>query len=282
MNVLSLFDGMGCGRIALERAGIYLDNYYAFEIDKHAINVASKNYPDIKQRGDVYNWREWDLPKIDLLIGGSPCQDLSVANRNTQLGLDGPKSNLFYMFIDVYKRLKPRWFLLENVAPVGGWKKVMDTEVGSVGVKINSSLFTPQNRNRIYWTNIPYTYPEQQTYKFEFEENPDSKYRASLNILDNRERMDFVMSRQSDLCGCLTEALSRNGSSREYMSWLGWVYGKTGEVRKPTPIEAERLQTVPDNYTSGVSDTQRYKLLGNGWTVDVITHIFSALEEGGE
>lgn len=276
INVLSLFDGMSCGQIALERANISYDNYYASEIDKYAIKVTQKNYPNTIQLGDVRNIKASDLPKIDLLIGGSPCKDLSVAQKGKK-GLEGDNSILFYEFVRLLKEIKPKYFLLENVIPIGHWKGVMDEHIGLVGVMINSSLFVPQNRKRIYWTNIPFEYPKQQEYNFEFEDNVNEKYFVSDNILKNKERLEFIKNKKNPLCGCLTEAIGRNGSSREYMSWVGWVHFNRGELRKPTPIECERLQTVPDNYTEGVSDTQRYKMLGNGWTVDVITHIFSYL-----
>lgn len=276
INVLSLFDGMSCGQIALERSNISYGKYYSSEIDKHAIKITQKNYPNTIQLGDVRNIKASDLPEIDLLIGGSPCKDLSVAQKGKK-GLEGDNSILFYEFVRLLKELKPKYFLLENVIPIGHWKEVMDEHIGVKGVMINSSLFVPQNRKRIYWTNISFEYPTQQEYKFKFQDNVNKKYFVSNNILKNEERLNFIKNRNNPICGCLTEAIGRNGSSREYMSWVGWVYFNNKELRKPTPIECERLQTVPDNYTEGVSDTQRYKMLGNGWTVDVVSYIFSHL-----
>ena len=277
INVLSLFDGISCGQMALERAGIEVENYFASEIDKYAISVTQKNYPNTKQLGSVLNVKSSDLPNIDFLIGGSPCKDLSIANKE-QKGLNGNQSQLFYEYLRLLKELKPKYFLLENVVPIGNWKQVMDEHIGIEGIQINSSLFVPQNRKRIYWTNIPFEMPIQKEYVFNFDENVSEKYFANSNILENEERLRFVLNSKNKLCGCLTEAIARNGSSKEYMRWIGWVYNNTNEFRKPTPVECERLQGVRQNYTDCVSDTQRYKMLGNGWTVDVIAHIFSFLK----
>ena len=165
INVLSLFDGMSCGQMALERAGIEVENYFASEIDKYAISVTQKNYPNTKQLGSVLNVKASDLPNIDFLIGGSPCKDLSIANKE-QKGLNGNQSQLFYEYVRLLKELKPKYFLLENVVPIGNWKQVMDEHIGIEGIQINSSLFVPQNRKRIYWTNIPFEMPIQKEYVF--------------------------------------------------------------------------------------------------------------------
>jgi DNA-cytosine methyltransferase len=277
MNILSLFDGISCGQIALNRLGVKYENYFASEIDKYAIQITQKNYPKTIQLGSVTEITADKLPKIDLLIGGSPCKDLSFAKNNGE-GLDGNQSKLFYEFVRLLNECKPKYFLLENVVPIGNWKTVMDEYMKCTGVMINSSLFVSQNRKRIYWTNIQYTLPEQKECSFSFDTNVNQKYYVSNNISDNIERMTFIKSRTSNVCGCLTEAIARNGSSKEYMSWVSWVYRNTGELRKLTPEECERLQGVSVGYTDGVSDTQRYRMLGNGWTVDVIAHIMKGIQ----
>ena len=152
MNVLSLFDGMSCGRIALERADIKVTNYFASEIDKHAIKVAMHNYPDTQQLGDVTKWREWDLPKIDLLIGGSPCQGFSFAGK--QLAFDDPRSKLFFEFLECLKHFKPKNFLLENVKMKKEFEIIISKYMGVAPIEINSALLSAQNRVRLYWTNI--------------------------------------------------------------------------------------------------------------------------------
>lgn len=276
-SVLSLFDGMSCGQIALNKAGIKYDNYFASEIDKHSIKVTQKNYPATIQLGDVANIKSGDLPKIDLLIGGSPCKDLSFAKKDGK-GLDGNQSKLFYEFVRLLNECKPKYFLLENVVPIKNYKSVMDEYMKCNGIMINSSYFVPQNRKRIYWTNIPYVFPEQKPYSFYFDTDVDSRFYVSENISCNSSRMEFIKSRSSAISGCLTEAIARNGSSKEYMNWVSWVYRNTGELRKLTPEECERLQGVPEGYTKCVSDTQRYKMLGNGWTVDVVSYIFSSIQ----
>ena len=154
MNVLSLFDGISCGQIALERAGIKVDNYYASEIKDIAIKVTQLHYPNTIQLGDVRNIKAEDLPKIDLLIGGSPCQDFSNANRNKD-GLEGEKSGLFYQYLRLLHELKPRYFLLENVAMKKEERKRISDMLGVEPILINSNLVSAQNRKRLYWTNIP-------------------------------------------------------------------------------------------------------------------------------
>lgn len=153
MNILSLFDGISCGRIALERAGIKVDKYYASEIDRHAIKVSEANYPAIIRLGDVTKWREWDLPEIDLLIAGSPCQGFSLSGK--QLNFEDIRSKLFFEFVDILKHYKPKYFLLENVGMKKEYENVISDILGVKPIKINSNLVSAQNRKRLYWTNIP-------------------------------------------------------------------------------------------------------------------------------
>jgi len=153
MNVLSLFDGMSCGQIALQKMGVKVDNYYASEIDKYAITVAKKNFPDMNHIGDVTEVRAEDLPKIDLLMGGSPCQGFSFAGK--QLNFDDPRSALFFEFVRLLRDCKPKYFLLENVRMKKEYQDVISEHLGVEPVKINSALVSAQNRVRLYWTNIP-------------------------------------------------------------------------------------------------------------------------------
>ena len=154
MVVLSLFDGMSCGQLALERAGVRVDRYYASEIKSHAIKVTQHNYPNTIQVGDVTKLHASDLPKIDLLIGGSPCQDFSNANKE-RLGLVGAKSSLFFEFVRLLIECKPKYFLLENVAMTIQDNNFISELLGVLPVRINSNLVSGQNRDRFYWTNIP-------------------------------------------------------------------------------------------------------------------------------
>lgn len=288
--VLSLFDGMSCGQIALNRAGIPYGKYYASEIDKDAIYVAQRNYPNTKQLGSVLNVNQKILPKIDLLIGGSPCQNLSLAvinNIKHNKGLNGVKSGLFYEYLRILTETKPKYFLLENVG--GMRKKDKDLISEALGVEpyqINSNLFSAQDRDRFYWTNIPvdlnikdkgivlkdvclsadevdskFWYDKEFTYN-----GDDKKVQATLHINghDILKRVNNLNSKSATLTCC------RGGNLQKKVF-------QNGKCRKLTPLEYERLQTVPDNYTLGVSDSQRYNMLGNGWTVDVITHIFGGL-----
>jgi DNA (cytosine-5)-methyltransferase 3A len=171
MNVLSLFDGMSCGRIALERAGIKVDNYYASEIDKYAIQIAKKNYPDTIHIGNVVDVKANDLPKIDLLIGGSPCQSFSSFGNGT--GFEG-KSGLFWEFVRILRESNPKYFLLENVNMKKEWQDIISRELGVTPISFNSNLVSAQNRDRLYWTNINFSLPENKNISFKdiLEDNP--------------------------------------------------------------------------------------------------------------
>ena len=307
MNVLSLFDGMSCGQIALNKLGIKYDNYFASEIDKYAIQVTQNNYPNTKQIGSVLDVKGEDLPKIDLLFGGSPCQSFSRAGDGS--GFDG-KSKLFWEFIRVLKETKPTYFLLENVIMKKEWEQVITDTLGVYPIKINSSLVSAQNRNRLYWTNIPnIKQPNDKgiLLKDVLDLVVENKYyltEKGTSYITNNERLK---KKFTALNGGKTLTLmsqynqSKNGTflcvdgngriDSEKTGTLTQRYYKGVEnygsnpflltnhkFRKLTPIECERLQTVSENYTDCVSDTQRYKMLGNGWTVDVITHIFKNIQ----
>lgn len=288
INVLSLFDGISCGQIALERVGVEVDNYFASEIDKYAIQVTQKNYPNTKQLGSVTELNGINLPKIDLLMGGSPCQNLSNVNVYSDAkGLDGGKSKLFWEYVRVLKEVNPTYFLLENVGSANKDDiEIINKELGVVGKKYNSKNLSKQYRNRIYWTNIPFDnlYSEpQDSMKTILQKEVNDKYYIS-------EKMrDYIMSLGTggwqsgkleidlDIARPLTATMHKmhRADTDNYVTGVA-PNGKT-EIRKLTPIECERLQTIPDNYTEGVSDTQRYMMIGNGWTVDVIAHIFKQL-----
>lgn len=154
INVLSLFDGMSCGQIALERAGIKVNKYFSSEIDKYAIAVTQYHYPDTVQLGDVISWQDWHLPKIDLLLGGSPCQGFSIAGK--RLNWRDPRSQLFFRYVDCLRWYKPTWFLFENVSSMAKEvQKAISQELDVEPIRINSSLISAQNRDRLYWSNIP-------------------------------------------------------------------------------------------------------------------------------
>jgi DNA (cytosine-5)-methyltransferase 3A len=328
MNVLSLFDGMSCGRIALERLGIKVDNYYASEIDKYAIQVSQANYPDIIQVGDVTELDTSTLPKIDLIMGGSPCQGFSFAGK--QLAFDDPRSALFFEFVRCVEELKPKYFLLENVRMKKEYLDVISEYMGVEPIMINSSaLVSAQNRVRYYWTNIPgIEQPEQrgivlrdilETKEVEglSDKAIDYMNRSSDKWSGGKTRKDIYIKHESEKGMCLTANMHKgvpygviavdkpnqinpskkaNGVQPYMQDRVFHVDGKSHcltkefasrtnvgdeqEVywRKLTPVECERLQTVPDNYTNHVSNTQRYKMLGNGWNIETITHILKNME----
>ena len=303
MNVLSLFDGMSCGRIALDRAGIKVDNYFASEIDKYAIQVTQKNYPNTIQIGDVTKIKGVELPKIDILIGGSPCQGFSFAGR--QLNFEDPRSKLFFEFVRLLKECSPKYFLLENVKMKKEYESVITQSLGVEPININSKLVSGQNRNRLYWTNIPNVLqPEDKGILLRdvIEYNVDKKYfysEKAIGYLDrNKINKRFANYSDKEKAGCLTAVFSKglpynvyvdkeksycltsnyaNMACVNYNKGQGQIVFDNNTIRRLTPTECERLQTVPRDYTLGVSDSQRYKMLGNGWTVDVIAHIFKNL-----
>jgi DNA-cytosine methyltransferase len=282
MNVLSLFDGISCGQIALNRVGIKYDNYYASEIDKYAIKVTQHNYPKTIQLGDINNIKGSDLPKIDLLFGGSPCQSFSSAGNGT--GFDG-KSGLFWEFVRILNEVQPKYFLLENVVMKKEWKNIITKEMGVEPIKINSNLVSAQNRQRLYWTNIPnITQPKNKNIFIEdiLDDEFDEKYwlkerntelllkKVNIDNAPNVACIDVYNKKVKLDRKCPTLTLPHHNSIRLLQG---------GRIRKLTPNECERLQNVPVNYTNcGISDIHRYSMLGNGWTVDVIAHIFKNIK----
>lgn len=277
MNVLSLFDGMSCGKIALERAGISVTNYFASEIDKHAIKVSNANYPEIIQLGNVVEISQSMLPQIDLLIGGSPCQ--SISNLGDGSGLAGT-SGLFYHYLRLKQELKPKYFLLENVVgnkeAIKTISKLMEVEP----ILINSNLVSAQNRSRYYWTNIPTTLPVAKDIKLVDILDQGPKPSCELSAA----RLRWLLSEKGQEClrkhyASLDPVKASCLTARSDASWNCNYVTRNGRITKLTCEEYEKLQTVPVGYTAGVADAQRYKMLGNGWTVDVIAHIFKSLKE---
>jgi len=311
MNVLSLFDGMSCGQIALNKLGIKYNNYFASEIDKYAMQVTKHNYPNTKHIGDVTKVKGNDLPNIDLLIGGSPCQGFSFAGK--QLNFDDPRSKLFFEFVRLLEETKPKYFLLENVRMKKEYQDVISNLLGVEPIIINSSLVSAQNRVRLYWTNIHnieqpidkkimlsdiiengdvdkdksycidahyfagsnlkrYFYRGSRQIVWKIPEATKKGYIEAfegqfvdLTFIKSKTRRGRLMIEKSN---CLTA--SKFNYCKVTKDWF----------RNLTPLECERLQTVPDKYTivpygkRMMSNSQRYKMLGNGWTVDVIAHIF--------
>lgn len=393
INVLSLFDGMSCGQIALERAGIKVDNYFASEIDKYGQIVSKANYPNTIYLGDVRHINSKDLPRIDLIIGGSPCQSFSFAGKRKgmstkdeqqiltlehylQLKSEGfefdGQSYLFWEYMRLLNECNPKYFLLENVEMGEKWEKVLSKAIGVNGIHINSALLSAQNRKRIYWTNIgmhagglfgdlqsiieqpkdkgillkdilesevldKYYLSDKLIAGFkrhkqrhddkgtgfgfnpknEFDKGNSLRANAALCPTDNMLIVHNTMPRSSTTGKGGTGPLSRNDGKTycldtgntnaiEIVAMRGRpnkdginiqqlehrddnktncitsvqkdnLVVNSSKIRRLTPLECERLQTVPDNYTNHVSDSQRYKMLGNGWTVDVISHIFKYL-----
>jgi len=370
MRVLSLFDGMACWYEALERAWIKVDKYYASEIDKYAIQIATKNHPDIIEIWDVCNVKWEDYQDIDLLIWWSPCQWFSVAGK--MLNFNDPRSKLFFEYVRLLREVKPKYFLLENVKMKKEWVDIISWELWVQPIEINSSLVSWQSRRRLYRTNIPnITQPKDKwiLLKDVLEENVDEKYFYSAErwnrILEWKYDIVKRLEDEASKCATLTTVWGWNHEKKIAVSYAPWsreffsnwwktdkvptlcardykdpkvaselisvrggeilvkqatkqwyivandgdgislaypnsttrrgrvVHQKSNtlttwweahvlkdkKIRKLTPIEYERLQTLPDNYTAWVSDTQRYKMCWNWWTVDVIAHIFSFINK---
>jgi len=346
-NVISCFDGSSCGQLAMGRAGLSINNYYACEIDKYAMQVTRENFPNTIELGDVTRvtsemFREEYLREnpIDLLMGGSPCQGFSFAGKN--LNFDDPRSKLFFEFVRIKEEFKPKYFLLENVKMKKESQDIISKYMGVEPIEINSSLLSAQNRKRLYWTNIPFDRDikdkgiilkdiiEKDSRLFKggilkqyFKQTENKSGCNQVGVADinghdilkrvysvdaksptvnactggNREpkiicagsiinrkinpntgkRDDYnpnikakarIEVRADDKTGCLTTVQKDNVLVNEEQKY--W--------RKLTPLECERLQTLPDNYTDSVSNTQRYKMIGNGWTVDVIAHILKGMK----
>lgn len=285
MNVVSLFDGISTGRYALEKAGIQVDTYTAFEIDKNAIKISQKNYPDIIQCGDVTKADFNVYGGADLLLMGSPCQSLSIVQSKTREGLQG-KSRLFFECVRALEEIKPKYFLFENVASMS--KDAEDTIsrlLGCSPILIDSADFSAQQRPRYYWTNIPVDtdypkskavlkdimqtdVPDKYWYNYPLENINMSKQVCATMIHNNHEMHKRVFNPDFK-CHTLTAVCGGNQQKKVL---------DNGRARKLTPLEYERLQTLPDGYTDCVCDGARYKALGNGWTADVIVHILKNLK----
>tara|TARA_B110000208_G_scaffold27583_1_gene36048 strand:- start:946 stop:1932 length:987 start_codon:yes stop_codon:yes gene_type:complete len=327
MNVLSLFDGMSCGQIALNNLGIKVDKYFASEIDKYAMEIAKKNFPDIIHVGNVeFVTKSMLNNKIDLIIGGSPCQGFSRAGKG--LNFEDPRSKLFFEFVRLIKECKPKYFMLENVKMNKESRDIISEYLGVEPIYIDSALLSAQTRKRYYWTNIPnisepmdkgiilkdiiQTTEELKGSKVD-ERMVTNKGKAycltarysGATWWNSIERSQRTMIRIEDKV-CFPEATKKGYVAAGIGQGIDIQYPNSqtrrgrllkekshciqaGSVnqgiinekynwRKLTPIECERLQTVPDNYTEGVSNSQRYKMLGNGWTVKVIEHVLTNMD----
>lgn len=311
MRVLSLCDGISCFQIALEKAGIPVETYYASEIDKYAIQITQKNYPNTIQLGDVtkIDFTKF-IGKIDIIGAGTPCQDLSIAGKRA--GLEGERSALFYKFVESIEIIKPKYFLFENVASMKSTDKDIITNLLKVEpVLINSALVSAQDRKRLYWTNIPnITQPEDKHIYLADIVEPDAlidrdKSHAILTSIGRTTYREYFKKNQgqlvydaimlSNIYGGFKEKKPRVKVDKSFCIRTAAggghlpsliIEGKSKNItldnfkqciRKVTPLECERLQTLPEGYTKGGSDTQRYKCIGNGWTVDVIAHILRGI-----
>lgn len=290
MNVLSLFDGISVGKVALDRAGIKVDNYFASEIKSDALKVSAANHPTIKQLGDVTTLDGTKLPKIDLLIGGSPCCDFSRANKSRK-GLSGDKSKLFYEYVRILNEVKPKYFLLENVVMKKDQQDIITGYLGFEPIRINSSLVSAALRDRLYWTNIPnVTVPADKRILLQniiTSGYTDRRKARALLESDSRPLSDKYKMLRRYLNGFTTLVFSGSnvnlplGSLAPNFVKIFNKYGKEFwcniDCRYMNQTELERCMTLPDGYTSVLSRNKAAGVLGDAWTVDVIAHIFKGL-----
>lgn len=313
MNVLSLFDGISTGRYCLDLAGIQVENYFASEINANAIAISEKNYPDIIRLGDVTKIDTLDLPRIDLLIGGSPCQGFSRAGKC--LNFDDPRSKLFFEYVRILEEIRSYnpdvRFLLENVVMKKEWESVITEYLGVEPIRINSRDFSGQNRPREYWTNIPilpykpkgiclrdildesYTPDNLVLHNgVYFDSGTSERGRELVSIVDGETRVKqstiqgYIVAEDGDgVCLDFPGSTSRRGRVIKNKSCTLTTTGRplvyhNGIIRQLNTLERERCQTLPDNYTAceGISISARNEALGNGWTAEVIAHIFKGLE----
>jgi len=280
MNVASLFDGYSTGHIACDRAKLKVDKYYSSEIKKDAIIITQHNYPETIQLGNVMDIDFKKLDNIDLLLGGSPCQDLSQANKNRD-GLEGNKSSLFYQFVRALDEIKPKYFLFENVEMPAKDFAIISNALGTKPININSCLVSAQNRNRYYWTNIGDSTIDLFGQRTCAIPQPRDKHILLQDILTSGYT-DMVKAR------CLLESDSRPLRNIDKMLYRYYEKGFTTLVfedkynkrtcRYLNQIELERLQTLPEGYTSIIPRDRAAGCIGDGWTVDVITHILKYLK----
>ena len=309
MNVLSLFDGISCGKVALERLGFKVDNYYASEVCNYSIKISNKNHPDIIQVGDVRNLKGLDFSNIDILIGGSPCQSFSFAGKRK--GMSTKESNeitslesyldfkssgfefegqsyLFWEYVRLLQEIKPKYFLLENVKMSKKWEDIISSALGVKPIMIDSGLVSAQTRERLYWTNIPnIVQPEDKNIFID-----DIIQRGIQHKILPKTRLDYTNYDVSKVDKSVHKSTPTSiGNSRNFGNSVrsngkaytlrrvnpNGIIDENFNIREFTPIEAERLQTLPDNYTliDGIKTKERYEACGNGWTVDVIAHILS-------
>lgn len=279
---MSLFDGISCGRIALERAGIKVNNYYASEIDQTAIRISAKNYPDIVQLGDINNWREWDIDwnKIDLLIGGSPCQGFSFAGKH--LNFNDERSKLFFVYVDILNHLKeinPNIkFLLENVKMKKDYQDVISSELGVEPISINSELVAACRRNRLYWANFYIPIPNDRGITFD-DINDHSEDWLSQDYIDKVSKWKAQQDplKNVTLIGAKSKlpCLTARGYNQSHSGMILITDGE--KYRYLSNHEAEAAMTLPIGYTDGFTNKERATVIGNGWTVDIIVHIFKNL-----
>lgn len=305
MNVLGLYDGCSCGQLSLKRIGINVDNYFASEIDKYAIQVTQKNFPDTIQLGNIYNIDYSELPQIDLILGGSPCTHWSIARKDRETTSEGIGFDLFMQYVKAVRTLKPKYFLYENNHSIHeDIKNAITKELGVDFIMINSSLVSAQQRKRCYWTNAPgIEQPQDKNIHLkDIVENgivdSDKSYCIDASYYKGGNLKSYFEKHRRQLVfnDCLELGHATDINGHDFLKRIYSIYGKSPTLtavcggnqerkialtdslyRKLTPLECERLQTMDDNYTEGVSNSQRYKMIGNGWTIDVISHILRGM-----
>lgn len=294
MKVLSLFDGISCGRVALERAGITVSRYVAFENDKYAIAVSKKNYPDIEHRGEITADTDFsEFEGFDMVIGGSPCQSFSRSGDNS--GFLG-KSGLFFEYLRALHQVHPKYFLFENVIMKKTWQNTITESLGVSPFMIDSAMFSAQKRQRLYWTNIIFE-KEIKDRTILLSDIFMGGERIALNnhpviikrdggafYIRNATKQGYFIAHDGDAVNLeMPKSSTRRGrvshcKTNTLNTSCNYGYINNGNLVELNITEYERLQTLADGHTTGISLSQRKKVIGNGWTVDVIAHIFNHLK----
>lgn len=280
MKVLSLFDGMSCGQLALQEAGINVSKYMASEIDKHSMKITEKNFPQTEQLGDVTKVKGKDLGEVDLLIGGSPCQGFSFAGK--QLNFNDDRSKLFFEFARLLNQCEPKYFLLENVYMKKEYRNIISGILGVQPIRINSSSFSPVKRDRLYWTNIPFDkekIPKDSGLSFDDINTKNQDWMSEEKV----DKIRQWKSQQNPIKTAIKEGAKKKVPclvARGYNQYHGGavLIENNGKYRYLTNDEAEACHGLPKGYTEGVSDRERSRMIGNGWDIRVVTHIFKGLE----
>ncbi len=284
MKYFSMFSGIGGFEKGIHSVFKDTECVGYSEINPYSIKVYENHFPSHKNFGDITQVKIKDIPDFDILFGGSPCQNFSTVNWRTREGLDGQKSKLFYYFVEILKIKKPKYFILENVASMGTKDKDVITNIlGVQPVMLDARHFSAQKRRRLFWCNFPIQNVDTDRKNITFKDILEKTGESDITLLDKvSNKLDVSLIKDFNKCPAITQAYSRKGNSREYLSVVYMIHKLIGESRNITIKEVEQLQSFPINWTEGISSTRRYEALGNAVNVEVVKYIFQQLKKGSK